>query len=197
MQSVRVEDYYKAVTSVWWDTDSCCVPHDCNPCWVIDNIKLALQHLNYQGKITIYIYGSSPVFHEEALAKNDVYYLSIGGKKTINKNIICDMSFWAVFNEKPSNILLISENPEFSDLIHQLRHRKYNILLALPEILKSPSLVLAASTIWPWSKLLCGEPPNVVKPITCLPGFEKKENAQVRRGPKIWKEEEKGETSGS
>lgn len=68
------------------------------------------------------------------------------------------MLFWAVDNPAPSNYLLISGDRDFSNALHQLRMRRYNILLAQPQKASAP-LVAAAKSVWLWTSLLAGGPP--------------------------------------
>lgn len=68
------------------------------------------------------------------------------------------MLFWAVDNPAPSNYLLISGDRDFSNALHQLRMRRYNILLAQPQKASAP-LVAAAKSVWLWTTLLAGGPP--------------------------------------
>lgn len=73
------------------------------------------------------------------------------------------MLFWAVDNPAPANYLLISGDRDFSNALHQLRMRRYNILLAQPKT-ASAALVAAAKSVWLWTSLLTGGRP--------LPEFE-------------------------
>ena len=68
------------------------------------------------------------------------------------------MLFWAVDNPAPANYLLISGDRDFSNALHQLRLRRYNILLAQPQH-ASHTLVAAAKSTWLWTSLLAGGPP--------------------------------------
>ena len=68
------------------------------------------------------------------------------------------MLFWAVENPPPANYLLISGDRDFSNALHQLRMRKYNILLAQPANV-SQALVAAAKSVWLWTSLLIGGSP--------------------------------------
>lgn len=68
------------------------------------------------------------------------------------------MLFWAVDNPAPANYLLISGDRDFSNALHQLRMRRYNILLAQPQKASVP-LVAAAKSVWLWTSLLAGGPP--------------------------------------
>lgn len=69
-----------------------------------------------------------------------------------------DMLLWAVDNPAPANYLLISDDRDFSNALHQLSMRRYNILLAQPPQF-SPSLFAAAKVVWLWSTLSAGGPP--------------------------------------
>ncbi|XWS36057.1 hypothetical protein CRYUN_Cryun20dG0050500 [Craigia yunnanensis] len=68
------------------------------------------------------------------------------------------MLFWAVDNPAPANYLLISGDRDFSNALHQLRMRRYNILLAQPLKASAP-LVAAAKSVWLWMSLSAGGPP--------------------------------------
>ena len=68
------------------------------------------------------------------------------------------MLFWAVDNPAPANYLLISGDRDFSNALHQLRMRRYNILLAQPQT-ASAALVAAAKSVWLWTSLLAGGQP--------------------------------------
>lgn len=68
------------------------------------------------------------------------------------------MLFWAVDNPAPANYLLISGDRDFSNALHQLRMRRYNILLAQPQKASAP-LIAAAKSVWLWTSLSAGGPP--------------------------------------
>lgn len=85
-------------------------------------------------------------------------YLLPGVKDASDKKILVDMLFWAVDNPAPANYLLISGDRDFSNALHQLRLRRYNILLAQPHKASAP-LVAAAKSVWLWTSLLAGGPP--------------------------------------
>lgn len=68
------------------------------------------------------------------------------------------MLFWAVDNPAPANYLLISGDRDFSNALHQLRMRRYNILLAQPQRASVP-LIAAAKSVWLWTNLVVGGPP--------------------------------------
>lgn len=81
-----------------------------------------------------------------------------GVKDASDKKILVDMLFWAVDNPAPANFMLISGDRDFSNALHQLRMRRYNILLAQPQKASAP-LVAAAKTVWLWTSLSAGGPP--------------------------------------
>lgn len=82
-----------------------------------------------------------------------------GVKDASDKKILVDMLFWAVDNPAPANYLLISGDGDFSNALHQLRMRRYNILLAQPLKATAP-LVAAAKSVWLWTSLLSGGAPQ-------------------------------------
>lgn len=79
-------------------------------------------------------------------------------KDASDKKILVDMLLWAVDNPAPANYLLISGDRDFSNALHQLRMRRYNILLAQPTQ-ASAALVAAAKSVWLWSTLAGGGAP--------------------------------------
>lgn len=89
---------------------------------------------------------------------NLLSFLLTGVKDASDKKILVDMLFWAVDNPAPANYLLISGDRDFSNALHQLRMRRYNILLAQPQKASAP-LVAAAKSVWLWMSLVAGGPP--------------------------------------
>lgn len=81
-----------------------------------------------------------------------------GVKDASDKKILVDMLFWAVDNPAPANYLLISGDRDFSNALHQLRMRRYNILLAQPQK-ASAALIAAAKNVWLWTSLSAGGSP--------------------------------------
>jgi hypothetical protein len=81
-----------------------------------------------------------------------------GVKDASDKKILVDMLLWAVDNLAPANFMLISGDRDFSNALHQLRMRRYNILLAQPQKASVP-LIAAAKTLWLWTSLSAGGPP--------------------------------------
>lgn len=84
--------------------------------------------------------------------------LVAGVKDASDKKILVDMLFWAVDNPAPANYLLISGDRDFSSALHQLRLRRYNILLAQPQQASAP-LIAAAKSVWLWTSLSTGGAP--------------------------------------
>ncbi|CAJ1873496.1 unnamed protein product [Sphenostylis stenocarpa] len=78
-------------------------------------------------------------------------------KDASNKKILVDM-LPAIDNLVPANYLLVSGDRDFSNALHQLSIRRYNILLAHPPQV-SPSLFAAAKVVWLWTTLSAGSGP--------------------------------------
>ncbi|KAJ4828284.1 hypothetical protein Tsubulata_028599 [Turnera subulata] len=155
--------YVAAKTSVWWDIENCPVPDECNPHAIAQNISSALVKMNYCGPLSISAYGDTNRINpavQHALNSTGVSlnHVPAGVKDASDKKILVDMLFWAVDNPAPANYLLISGDRDFSNALHQLRMRRYNILLAQPQV-ASASLLSAAKTVWLWTSLLVGGPP--------------------------------------
>ncbi|XP_065859861.1 uncharacterized protein [Euphorbia lathyris] len=155
--------YVSAKTSVWWDIENCQVPKSCDPHLIAQNISSALVKLNYCGPVSISAYGDTnriPQYVQQALSSTGIAlnHVPSGVKDASDKKILVDMLFWAVDNAAPANYLLISGDRDFSNCLHQLRMRRYNILLAQPKK-ASAAIVAAAKTVWLWSSLSTGGNP--------------------------------------
>ncbi|KAK7337649.1 hypothetical protein VNO77_18234 [Canavalia gladiata] len=155
--------YSTAKISVWWDIENCHVPKGSDPHAIAQNISSALVRMNYCGPISISAYGDTtriPASVQHALSSTGISlnHVPAGVKDASDKKILVDMLFWAVDNPAPANYLLISGDREFSNALHQLRMRRYNILLAQPQKASAP-LIAAAKSIWLWTSLLAGGPP--------------------------------------
>ncbi|XP_009764659.1 uncharacterized protein [Nicotiana sylvestris] len=156
--------YAGAKTSVWWDIENCQVPRGCDPYSIAQNISAALMKMNYLGPVTISAYGDTnriPWPIQNALSSTGIAlnHVPAGVKDASDKKILADMLFWAVDNPAPANYLLISGDRDFSNAIHQLRMRRYNILLAQP-LQASAVLAAAAKNVWQWTSLAAGGSPR-------------------------------------
>nr|GMD40664.1 uncharacterized protein LOC109165541 [Ipomoea batatas] len=149
--------------SVWWDIENCQVPRGCDPHAIAQNISSALVAMNYCGPVSISAYGDTTKISpsiQQALNSTGIAlnHVPAGVKDASDKKILVDMLFWAVDNPAPANYLLISGDRDFSNALHQLRMRRYNILLAQPQK-ASAALVAAAKNVWLWTSLSSGGPP--------------------------------------
>ncbi|RAL50084.1 unnamed protein product [Cuscuta campestris] len=152
--------YAGARLSVWWDIENCQVPKTSDPHAIAQNISSALVKLNYCGPVSISAYGDTTKISfsvQQALNSTGIAlnHVPAGVKDASDKKILVDMLFWAVDNPAPANYLLISGDRDFSNALHQLRMRRYNILLAQPQK-ASAALVAAAKTVWLWTSLSDG-----------------------------------------
>ncbi|KMT10052.1 hypothetical protein BVRB_5g122630 isoform A [Beta vulgaris subsp. vulgaris] len=164
LQGRAEADYRKAKTSVWWDIENCQVPKGCDPHSIAQNITSALIKLDYGGSVSISAYGDTnriPSSIQHALSSTGISlnHVPAGVKDASDKKILVDMLFWAVDNPAPANYLLISGDRDFANALHQLRMRRYNILLAQP-FQASAALVAAAKSVWLWTTLVDGGPPR-------------------------------------
>ncbi|XP_077232699.1 uncharacterized protein LOC143870148 [Tasmannia lanceolata] len=160
--SMADTQYMMAKTSVWWDIENCQVPKGCDPHAIAQNISSALEAMDYRGPISISAYGDTNRINssvQQALSSTGIglNHVPAGVKDASDKKILVDMLFWAVDNPAPANYLLISGDRDFSNALHQLRMRRYNILLAQPQNVSAP-LVAAAKSVWLWTSLLAGGP---------------------------------------
>ncbi|CAM8925423.1 unnamed protein product [Rhodiola kirilowii] len=155
--------YVSVKTSVWWDIENCQVSKGLDPHTIAQNISSALEKINYRGPVSISAYGDTnqiPAAVQHALNSTGIAlnHVPAGVKDASDKKILVDMLFWAVDNPSPANYLLISGDRDFSNALHQLRMRRYNILLAQPQKASAP-LVAAAKSVWLWTTLMAGRMP--------------------------------------
>nr|KYP71737.1 hypothetical protein KK1_011007 [Cajanus cajan] len=156
--------------------DKCRVPKGQNANSVAKNITTALVNMNYVGPLTISAYGDTtriprPIQH--ALSSTGVS-LNHVPSTSADKRILVDMLLWAVDNPAPANYLLISGDREFSNALHQLSMRRYNILLAQPPHL--PRLA-AARLLWHWATLSAGGSPFC--PLDSKPKYVRKSSTAL------------------
>ncbi|XP_047322598.1 meiosis regulator and mRNA stability factor 1-like [Impatiens glandulifera] len=156
--------YENAKISVWWDIENCEVPKKSDPHCIAQNVSSALVKMKYCGPVsTISSYGDTtrlPSSVQQALNSTGISlnHVPAGAKDASDKKILVDMLLWAVDNPAPANYLLISGDRDFSNALHQLRMRRYNIILAQPKNASAP-LVAAARSVWLWTTLCDGGPP--------------------------------------
>ncbi|KFK27886.1 hypothetical protein AALP_AA8G442300 [Arabis alpina] len=156
-------EYQTAKTSVWWDIENCEVPRGWDAHAIAQNVSSALLKMNYAGPVSITAYGDTnliPHVVQQALSSTGVglHHVPAGIKDASDKKILVDMLLWAIDNPAPANYMLISGDRDFSYALHQLRMRRYNILLAQPPQASVP-LVAAAKYVWLWTSLASGGPP--------------------------------------
>ncbi|CAM0906957.1 unnamed protein product [Alopecurus aequalis] len=161
-------EYAAAKTSVWWDIENCAVPRNCDPHLIVQNISSALATAGYIGPISVSAYGDTNAIAQHAvhaLSSTGVslHHVPAGIKDASDKKILVDMLFWAIDNPPPANYLLISGDRDFSNALHKLKMRRYNILLAQPPNV-SQTLTAAAKSVWLWKSLVAGEPPLAQSP---------------------------------
>ncbi len=81
-----------------------------------------------------------------------------GGKDSTDRALLVDLILWTVEHPPPAHLFLISGDRDFSDMLHRLRMKNYNILLACPSGgVVSPALLGAATHVWRWNSLVRGE----------------------------------------
>ncbi|KAJ4969479.1 hypothetical protein NE237_016180 [Protea cynaroides] len=179
--------YVLAKTSVWWDIENCQVPKECDPHAIAQNISSALMKMNYSGPVSISSYGDTnriPASVQHALSSTGIAlnHVPAGVKDASDKKILVDMLFWAVDNPAPANYLLISGDRDFSNALHQLRMRRYNILLAQPQNASAP-LLAAAKSVWLWTSLLAGGQPLSNAESSQLASINDLTNSDISKRP--------------
>lgn len=177
------EDYANAKTSVWWDIENCHVPKGLDAHVIAQNVRSALSKLDYKGPVSISAYGDTKLLPDRvqhAISSTGIalHHVPSGVKDASDKKILVDMLFWAVDNPAPANYMLISGDRDFSNALHQLRLRRYNVLLARPAQHVSAPLIGAAKSIWLWANLARGEP-ALQNSLQDSEQIEKKANSNI------------------
>ncbi|VAH27568.1 unnamed protein product [Triticum turgidum subsp. durum] len=178
-------EYAAVKTSVWWDIENCAVPRSCDPQLIVQNMSSALATAGYRGPISVSAYGDThQIAHnvQHALSSTGVslHHVPAGIKDASDKKILVDMLFWAIDNPPPANYLLISGDRDFSNALHKLKMRRYNILLAQPPNV-SQTLTAAAKSVWLWRSLVAGEPPLAVSPYISSASSGNKDDLDTSR----------------
>ncbi|GJN33230.1 hypothetical protein PR202_gb21806 [Eleusine coracana subsp. coracana] len=129
---------------------------------IVQNMSSALAAAGYTGPISISAYGDTscvPHHVQHALSSTGITlnHVPAGIKDASDKKILVDMLIWAIDNPPPANYLLISGDRDFSNALHKLKMRQYNILLAQPPNV-SQALTAAAKSVWLWKSFVAGEP---------------------------------------
>ncbi|KAJ7557856.1 hypothetical protein O6H91_04G012600 [Diphasiastrum complanatum] len=171
-QKVANDTANVAQISVWWDIENCQVPKEVDPDDIARNISSALKKANMCGPISISAYGDTQLIKRDVQQKLtntgiNLHHIPSGQKDASDKAILVGMILWALDNPPPAHILLISGDRDFSNALHRLRMKTYNILLARPAgVNVSTSLLAAASSVWIWTSLAKGEDVNDAKTVT-------------------------------
>ncbi|ESQ31819.1 hypothetical protein EUTSA_v10003670mg [Eutrema salsugineum] len=156
-------EYARAKTSVWWDIENCPVPNGFDAHGIAQKFSSALNTMNYCGPLSISSYGNTSLIPNSvqlAISSSGISlnHVPSGKKDASDKKILVDMFMWVMENPAPANIMLISGDGDFSDALHRLRMKRYNILLVHPQQV-SASLVASAKTTWLWKSFLVSGAP--------------------------------------
>ncbi|VVB18037.1 unnamed protein product [Arabis nemorensis] len=148
--------------SVWWDLEKCQFPADTNVFKVSQTITSAVRFNGIKGPITITAFGDLLQLsrtNQEALFATGISFTHVpqGEENSVDRSLITDLMCWVTQNPPPAHIFLISSNRDLASLLHRLRMKNYNILLACNEEATSGVLCSAASIMWDWNGLVRGE----------------------------------------
>ncbi|KAG6542739.1 hypothetical protein Mapa_015814 [Marchantia paleacea] len=149
--------------AVWWDFENCNVPQGIEVYKVGVNIVSGLRLSGFKGPVSISAYGDTVQLSrttQEALAATGIrlHHIPSGGKDSSDRALLVDLILWTLEHPPPAHLFLISGDRDFSNALHRLRMRNYNILLACPAgTTVSPALLGAATHVWQWNSLVRGE----------------------------------------
>ena len=110
-----------------------------------------------------------------------------GQKEAFDKALIVGIFVWALETTPPAHIFLICGDRDFSNGLHALRNKCYNITLVCPSGVKvSHTCAGAASSVWDWASLAQGSGLKPHDPDAPNPSL-KSENATWRSTIPAWK----------
>uniref|UniRef100_A0A1J3JB22 NYN domain-containing protein n=1 Tax=Noccaea caerulescens TaxID=107243 RepID=A0A1J3JB22_NOCCA len=154
-QEAAKPEYVKAKTAVWWDINSCPIPHGYDVCRIRPSIESALKSLGYSGPVEITVIGNQEDTPEEVLRGLSSKLISVkhGPARQILLNLLMS---WQNRNPPPASMMLISDIVESMSLVlcrRQQRKSGYNLLRAYT---CAPNHVstLYSTAEWLWESLL-------------------------------------------
>ncbi|KAM7252058.1 hypothetical protein ACFE04_023941 [Oxalis oulophora] len=162
--------------AIFWDIENCPVPGDVRAQDVAGNIRMALRvHPVIKGAVTTFsAYGDFNAFPRrlrEGCQRTGVRLIDVpnGRKDAADKAILVDMFLFALDNQPPSSIMLISGDVDFAPALHILGQRGYTIILVIPSTTGvSSALCNAGKFVWDWLSVARGEgfvpPPKAFVP---------------------------------
>ncbi|RRT51052.1 hypothetical protein B296_00042334 [Ensete ventricosum] len=151
--------------AILWDIENCPVPSDVRPEDVAGNIRMALRvHPVIKGAVTMFsAYGDFNAFPRrlrEGCQRTGVKLVDVpnGRKDAADKAILVDMFLFALDNQPPSSIMLISGDVDFAPALHILGQRGYTVILVIPAgVGVSSALSNAGRFVWDWPSVARGE----------------------------------------
>ncbi|KAH9299349.1 hypothetical protein KI387_031031, partial [Taxus chinensis] len=150
----------KGPVAILWDMENCGIPKGLSPEEVAGNIRKSLHMRGITGPVTTFsAYGdfsNRPRTLREGCQKSGVNLIDVpnGRKDSADKAILADMFLFALDNDPPSSILLISSDGDFASALNKLGQRGYAILLALLNFKNSCSALWnAARFVWEWPQM--------------------------------------------
>ncbi|KAG7607303.1 putative NYN domain, limkain-b1-type, meiosis regulator and mRNA stability factor 1 [Arabidopsis thaliana] len=159
------EDSRSVSVPVWWDFENCHLPSGANVFKLAQTITSAVRICGIKGPITITAYGDMIQLsrtNQEALFATGINLTHVpqGGKNSTDRSLITEIMCWVSQNPPPAHLFLISSDSDFANVLHRLRMRNYNILLACYEETTLGVLCSAASIMWDWDALVRGQNPT-------------------------------------
>ncbi|ESQ27857.1 hypothetical protein EUTSA_v10019735mg, partial [Eutrema salsugineum] len=148
-------EYVKAKTAVWWDINTCPIPHGYDARRVRPSIESALKNLGYYGPVDIRVIGyleDTPEHVLRVLSSTGIYVKH--GRA--NGILFYSLMSWQERNPPPASMMLISDKVEDISLALCLRQQRisgYNLLCVYkcdPEYVS----ILYNTGEWLWESLL-------------------------------------------
>ncbi|CAH8356969.1 unnamed protein product [Eruca vesicaria subsp. sativa] len=160
MNDQAVPEYVNSKTAVWWDMDTCPLPHGYDARRVRPSIEGALKDLGYYGPVTINVMGNLENAHPHVLQGLSSTGILVQHTTRVTLYISHDLLKFKRNNPPPATIMFISDRVEpVLSLVLSLdqQRRYYNLVLA--RTFTPPSMSrLCHTSEWLWQTLLARSP---------------------------------------
>ncbi|MHA2297678.1 MAG: NYN domain-containing protein [Candidatus Hodarchaeales archaeon] len=146
----------KIPIAIFWDFENCPPPRGSKGAPIINSLREVLRPFGWIRQINAY--GELRLIPERLrteLQRAGVHMIDVHSnrKDAVDKMIISDMLLFAVDNQPPQVILLISGDQDYTYPLAKLRLRSYDIILVIPPVGAHPTLKDQADRIIEWYDL--------------------------------------------
>ncbi|KAH6918937.1 NYN domain-containing protein [Coprinopsis sp. MPI-PUGE-AT-0042] len=149
----------KSKCSIFWDYENCAVPTGCSGHQVVKSIRNVIQPFGTIKSFKAYLAISEQSQTKSLTVRSELQASGVsltdtphnGRKDVADKMMIVDMLLFAMDNDPPATLVLISGDRDFSHVIGVLRLRQYDVVLLSPPNAHA-SLTAHATLCLDWNK---------------------------------------------